>query len=45
MMKRKSSYLHKKPKEGLNKKALIWIAAIFAVIVIWMTVMLIIGKK
>ncbi|WP_438448619.1 hypothetical protein [Gorillibacterium sp. sgz5001074] len=43
-MKRQAPVLHRKSKDsGVNKKALIWVSAIVAVIVIVMAVLLIVN--
>ncbi|WP_308634664.1 hypothetical protein [Paenibacillus silvisoli] len=44
-VKKKPPILKSKPKEQINKKALVWIGSIFAVIVIVMAVLLILDNQ
>ncbi|CAG7650872.1 hypothetical protein ACFQI7_21725 [Paenibacillus allorhizosphaerae] len=43
MPKKKSSYAQRKQKDEPNKKLIIWISSIFALIIIAMTVLLILN--
>ncbi len=44
MVKKKTSYLQRKQKDEVNKKAIVWISSVLAGFVVLMTILLIIDK-